>query len=137
MYKSSTGQISLFELGSPFDGLIRPENRWVRLAAVIDWDGMEKDYCAHFGKGGNQALPLRTAFGLLVVRQCLGLSDRETVRLVAESPYLQYFIGGYSFVQQPPCAAATLAKFRRRIPEAKVLEAAKLFQKLEQECRTH
>lgn len=131
MYQSSTGQLSLYEYGAPFDGMIQPENRWVRLAAAIDWEGMEQDYRAHFGRSGNQALPLRTAFGLLVIQRCLGLSDRETVRLVAESPYLQYFIGGYSFVQQPPCAAATLAKFRRRIPQERVDTAAELLRKLE------
>ena len=93
MYEESLNQLSIYDFVSPFDGALRPNNRWVRLAAAIDWRALEKQYAAHFASRGKRALPVRCAFGSLVVRHALGLSDRQTVQLIAESPYLQFFIG--------------------------------------------
>jgi len=34
----------------------------------------------------------RTAFGALIIKERLGLSDEETVEMISENPYLQYFM---------------------------------------------
>jgi hypothetical protein len=33
------------------------------------------------------------ALGALIIKEKLGISDRETVEQIRENPYLQYFIG--------------------------------------------
>jgi hypothetical protein len=33
------------------------------------------------------------ALGALIIKEKLGISDRETVEQIKENPYLQYFIG--------------------------------------------
>ena len=47
--------------------------------------------------GGKIAIPARVALGSLIVREVYGATDRQTVELIRESPYLQYFIGMKSF----------------------------------------
>ena len=42
---------------------------------------------------GAPAKPFRMALGALIIKEKLGISDRETVEQIKENPYLQYFIG--------------------------------------------
>jgi len=130
MYEESLNQLSIYDFVSPFDGALRPNNRWVRLAAAIDWRALEKQYAAHFASRGKRALPVRCAFGSLVVRHALGLSDRQTVQLIAESPYLQFFIGLHEFSERLPFSARSMAAFRVRIPTRRVAHAARMLETL-------
>ena len=123
-------QLTVYDFVQPFEGHLNSGNRWVRLAEKIDWLKLEKQYAAHFGKGGAVALPLRMAFGSLVIRAALGLSDRQTVELIRENPYLQYFIGLDSFTDEAPFSARSMAAFRHRIPQSQVTKAVRLFKKL-------
>lgn len=122
-------QLTVYDFVQPFGGALDPADRWVRLAAEIDWEALERKYAAHFGKGGAVALPVRLAFGSLVIRQALGLSDRQTVELIRESPYLQYFIGLSAFTSEPPFSAHSMAAFRRRFSKNQVTRAARLAKK--------
>lgn len=123
-------QLTVYDFIQPFGGQLDGENRWVRLAGQIDWARLEQQYAAHFGKGGAVALPLRMAFGSLVIRASLGLSDRQTVELIREDPYLQYFIGLTSFTTEAPFSARSMAAFRKRIPQSQVTRAARMFKKI-------
>lgn len=126
MYKETENQLSVYDFVSPFSGQLSSRNRWVRLAAKIDWYRLEQEYAAHFSRGGKQALGVRCAFGSLVVKKELGLSDPQTVLLIEENPYLQYFIGLPAFRKTAPFSVRTLARFRRRIPEQEVAAAVRL-----------
>ena len=78
----------------PFSGHLDPENRWVTLARLVPWELAEEiyhqDLCEDFGA---PIVPARTALGALLVKERLGLTDRETVEAIQENPYLQFFIG--------------------------------------------
>ena len=37
--------------------------------------------------------PFRIALGALIIKEKLGISDRETIEQIREKPYLQYFLG--------------------------------------------
>ena len=108
-------QLTVYDFVQPFGGVLDEENRWVRLAKKIDWLKLEKQYAAHFGKGGAVAL---------------GLSDRQTVELIREDPYLQYFIGLPAYSGEAPFSARSMAAFRRRIPQSQVTKAVRMFKKL-------
>ena len=69
MYQHSLDQLSVYDVVSPLGDAVRPDNRWVRLAARIDWRALEEQYAAHFKRGGKQAIPLRCAFGSLVIKR--------------------------------------------------------------------
>ena len=126
MYHHSENQLTVYQYISPFREILNPENRWVRLAARLDWEALEQSYAAHFSPGGKQAIGVRCAFGSLVIRRALGVSDRQTVELIRESPYLQFFIGLPAFSEQVPFSYRSMAAFRARIPERQIKCAVRL-----------
>lgn len=42
------------------------------------------------------------ALGALIIQQKLKMTDRETVEIIKENPYLQYFIGVEKFSNKIP-----------------------------------
>ena len=102
MYRAREKQMSIYDYLPPYHGELCNANRWVRLAAAIDWDGFEKAYSALFAPGGKVALPARVALGCRIIQLHYAASDREVVALVQESPYLQYFLGFESFTDAVP-----------------------------------
>jgi hypothetical protein len=103
-----------FEL--PFEGKLSQDNRWVRMANLIPWDEFEEEYAKNFASDiGAPALPFRMALGSLIIKERLGISDRETVEQIKENPYLQYFIGQTHYSNEAPYDASLLVRFRERI----------------------
>ena len=64
---------------------------------------------------GAPAKPFRMALGALIIKEKLGISDRETVEQIKETPYLQYFIGLSEYSNDPPFEASMMVYFRERI----------------------
>ena len=57
-----------------------PDNRWVIMAELIPWAEFEAEYAEKFSeKMGAPAKPFRMALGALIIKETLGISDRETV----------------------------------------------------------
>jgi len=119
MYRSTEPrQLELPNFYLPFSGQLDPQNRWVRLARIVPWDLAETIYhqglCEDFGQ---PIVPARTALGALLIKERLGLTDRETVEAIRENPYLQLFIGREEFTQDKPFDASTMVDFRKRFGE--------------------
>ncbi len=55
------------------------------------------------------------ALGALIIKEKLGISDRETVEQIQENPYLQYFIGRNSYQNEAPFDPSMMVHFRQRI----------------------
>jgi hypothetical protein len=55
------------------------------------------------------------ALGALIIKEKLGISDRETVEESRENPYLQYFIGQSSYSNKLAFDPSLLVDFRQRI----------------------
>ena len=87
------------------------------MADLVPWNTVEADYAAGFVNNGAPAHPARMAFGTLIAKQILGVSDEELVCQVAENAYLQYFIGLKEFSEDCPFGASTLVAFRKRFTE--------------------
>ncbi len=64
---------------------------------------------------GAPAKPFRMALGALIIKEKLGISDRETVEQIRENPYLQYFIGMSDYSNEAPFEASMMVYFRERI----------------------
>ena len=85
MYRSdSRGQLEFPNFYLPFSGHLDPGNRWIVLARLIPWALAEQIYlkslCDDFGA------PARVALGALLIKERLGLTDRETVAAIQENP---------------------------------------------------
>mgnify|MGYP001802994787 FL=1 len=103
-----------FEL--PFEGKLSEDNRWVIMASLIPWSDFEEEYASIFTEEiGAPAKSFRMALGALIIKEKLGISDRETVEQIKENPYLQYFIGISSYSNETPFDASMLVHFRQRI----------------------
>ena len=100
----------------PFEEKLASDNRWVIMAKMIPWSEFDGEYAAIFSeKIGAPAKTFRMALGALIIKEKLGISDRETVEQIRENPYLQYFIGMSTYSNKPPFDPSMLVHFRERI----------------------
>lgn len=88
MYRKVNTDQLVFEFALPFGGKLNPENRWILLSEQIPWEIIEKEYAALFSDSnlGCPAKQSRVALGALIVKERLGVSDRETVEQIRENP---------------------------------------------------
>jgi hypothetical protein len=100
----------------PFDGRLRSDNRWVKLAKFIPWEQFEVEYAKNLsGSGlGPPAMSVRVALGSLIIKEKLGTFDEETVEQIRENPYLQYFLGCTDYCEEEPFHPTMFVHFRKR-----------------------
>ena len=114
--KEEQPQITVENFELPFQGKLSKDNRWVIMSDLIPWKEFEAEYASIFSEGmGAPAKSFRMALGALIIKEKLGISDRETVEQIKENPYLQYFIGILSYSNETPFDASMLVHFRERI----------------------
>lgn len=111
--------MTIFETPENFMMLsgIDPNNRWIKMSKLIPWEMIEEKYAQHFKETpfSRPAKPARMAIGTLIIKEKYSLSDIETVEMITENPYFQYFIGMESFSSNAPMESSVLTLFRKRI----------------------
>jgi len=128
MYKFKSKQLEFEDFALPFNGKLRSDNRWVKMAKFIPWEQFDSLYSESLSgsKMGSPALSVRIAIGALIIKERLGTSDEETVEQIRENPYLQYFLGFKEYKDEAPFHPTMFVHFRKRIGEktlAKVNDA--------------
>ena len=114
--KEEQSQISSENFELPFEGKLSKDNRWVIMASLIPWSEFEEEYASFFSLDmGAPAKSFRMALGALIIKEKLGITDRETVEQIKENPYLQYFIGISSYSNDTPFDASMRVHFRQRL----------------------
>ena len=53
--------------------------------------------------------------GALIIKHQMNLSDRETIDLIQENPYVQYFVGLHDFSNIPVFDASLFVYIRKRL----------------------
>lgn len=116
MYRKTQSQQMTFDFALPFGGSLRRGNRWVILSGLIPWDQIEDQYAGLFEDSdtGCPGKPARVALGALIIKERLGLTDRETVEQIRENPYLQYFLGFSGYRDEKPFHHTSMVHFRKR-----------------------
>jgi hypothetical protein len=124
MYKHSLKQLEFEDFNLPFDGHLRSDNRWVKLAKFIPWDEFEIAYSKSMaGSGlGPPAMSVRIALGALIIKEKLGTSDEDSVEQIRENPYLQYFIGFKDYSDEEPFHPTMFVHFRKRMGKKAICE---------------
>ncbi len=111
---ASERTLSLFR--TPFEQSLDPDNRWVRMAAIVPWDEMAKVFFAHMSEHhGRASVDLRVVLGALLVKHIEGISDEDTIQYIQENIYAQYFVGLPSFQIQPVFSATLFVEIRKRL----------------------
>ncbi len=114
--KSNQPELTPSKFQLPVVVELSSDNRWVIMAELIPWAAFEAEYAEKFSeKMGAPAKPFRMALGALIIKETLGISDRETVQQIKENPYLQYFIGLSEYSNDSPFEASMMVYFRERI----------------------
>jgi transposase, IS5 family len=115
---------------NPFGARLRTDNKWVVRAGLIPWDVLEIIHNSENSNqnldsnlGGRPEVPFRMAFGALLVKEILGCTDRETVEMISENPYIQFFLGMPNFSIEPPFHATSMVDFRKRFGDAMIRKA--------------
>ena len=120
MLRNSPNQTEFVDFLLPFGGKLKRTNRWVRLAGMMPWQVVEECYAESLaGTGmGSPAKSGRIAYGALVIKERLGITDEETVEQISENPYLQYFLGLNEFREKALFDPSMMVHFRARFTEA-------------------
>lgn len=104
-----------------------PDNRWIRLAAIVPWDQLALVLAASLTAldlrvGGRPTLDPRLALAALLVQRIENLCDERIVILLTENVYVQYFRGWAGFDAKPQTyrreAARCFASFAERRRQA-------------------
>ena len=115
------------EFEHPFQTELDPENRWVRLSKLLDWDGLVRIYSRSLSSTkGKYGIDGRLAVGSLIIKHKLSLSDREVIETLKENIYLQYFVGFKTFRKEAAFDASLFVELRKRM-------GAEEFDKMSQE----
>ena len=86
------------------------------MVQIIPWSEFEAEYAQNFVREmGPPGKSFRLALGALIIKEKLGISDRERVEQIRKNPYLQYFIGQSSYSNVAPFDPSLLVHFRQRI----------------------
>ena len=117
MYKHNAKQLEFEQFSLPFNGGLRSDNRWIKIAKFIPWEEFEILYSKSLtgSQMGSPALSVRIAIGALIIKERLGTSDEETVEQIRENPYLQYFLGFKGYKDEAPFHPTMFVHFRKRI----------------------
>jgi len=116
MYRKKIKHPEFEDFILPFGGKLRSDNRWVVLSKIIPWKYIEQEYTTNLTDTvmGAPAKSARVAFGSLIIKEKLGLTDEEVANQIQENPYLQYFIGYGSYRDELPFDPSMMVHFRKR-----------------------
>ncbi len=114
MYQHNSRQLEIEDFKTPFRTPLDSNNRWLKLAALIPWDFVEEQYQKRLGRAreGKRAYSSSLAFGALIIKERLRLTDEETVAMIMENHYLQWFIGLQKFQIEAPFNDSLMTHFR-------------------------
>lgn len=122
--------LDLFQ--SSFDNIDKT-NRWVALADLLPWAEIEKIYnsrlCNIVKGAGNK--PARMIIGACIIKHKFNSSDRETIDMIRENPYMQYLCGLPEFTDKPLFDSSLFVAIRKRITEKEINEMTTILFKRE------
>lgn len=120
MYRSELNQPEFENFYLPFGGKLSGNNRWVKLADFVPWKEVDRCYRRSLSDSGMgaPAKTARIAFGALIIKERLGVTDEETVEQITENPYLQYFLGLSEYRDTPLFDPSMMVYFRCRFEQA-------------------
>jgi IS5 family transposase len=113
---TSYQQLSIEEFKSPFEKEMDANNRWVILSNSLPWDELANIYHKAMSPvKGAPAKDSRIVIGALIVKHKLGISGEETIQLIRENPYIQYFLGIKEFTNNPVFDSALFSSVLKRL----------------------
>ena len=135
-FKPSYKQLTIDVFKSSLDGLDK-RNRWVWLGDHLPWDVYGERYGLKLNnqKAGAGAKPARMVIAAMLIKHITRLSDVDTIEMIRENPYMQYFCGLGEFTDQPIFDPSLFVDLRKRISQDDINEMTKVLLLREQEVK--
>ena len=135
-FKPSYKQLTIDAFRSSLDGLDK-SNRWVWLGDHLPWEVYEKQYGKKLNnqKAGASAKPARMVIAAMLIKHITRLSDVDTIEMIRENPYMQYFCGLGEFTDQTIFDPSLFVDLRKRISEDDINEMTNALFRREQEMK--
>ena len=113
-----SSQLKIERFKIPFEAKLTANNRWVELGKIIPWDSLAQIYYEQLQeKKGRSAINARIVIGAMIIKHKLNLSDRETVWMISENPYMQHFLGLDVFHSEAVFDPSLFVTIRKRMGE--------------------
>jgi len=113
---TSQYQTTIEEFNNLYSLELDSSNRWIQLGFHLPWDSLTQIYKAKFsGNHGCPATDPRWVIGSLIIKHMLNLSDEETLQMISENPYMQFFLGCNCFCKKPLFSATLFVEIRKRL----------------------
>lgn len=114
----SQHQTKIEEFQTPVEFKLTPKNRWVKLAALIPWDTLASIYHNKLDRTmGRKSVDARVVIGTLIIKHKLNFTDEETLQIISENPYMQFFLGLDVFHPDPLFSPSLFVEIRKRLGE--------------------
>jgi IS5 family transposase len=87
-------QLEIFNFKTEFESKLNPENRWIKMAKLLEWDSFAAIYGENFSTTmGAKGIDARVVIGALIIKHIESKDDRGTIEMISENPYMQFFLG--------------------------------------------
>jgi len=94
---------------------LNEQNRWIQLGFCLPWDKLVKIYSKKFSKSGAGTVNPRYVIGGFIIKHIGNYTDRGTVQIISENPYMQFFLGLEDFTPKTLFSATLFVELRKRL----------------------
>ena len=117
MFKyTSQKQLSIFDFHTDFESKLNADNRWVKMAKILDWDKLAAVYAKSFSTSmGASSIDARIVIGALIIKHLEKKDDRGTIEIIQENPYMQFFLGFDHFTDKVVFDPSLFVTIRKRL----------------------
>lgn len=113
---SPQNQLDIFNFKTDFESKLDPNNRWVKMAKLLDWDKFAVIYAQNFSSTmGAKGVDARVVIGALIIKHIEAKDDRGTIDAIKENPYMQFFLGFDHFSSEPVFDPSLFVHIRKRL----------------------
>lgn len=109
-------QTKITEFSNLYQLKLDGNNRWIQLGSVLPWDKLVSLLSGKYDfTKGSKGIDPRVIIGALIVKHKLTLTDEETIEIIRENPYIQFFLGFTQFNPEPIFSPSLFVDIRKRL----------------------
>jgi len=113
---SSQYQLKFDEFSSFYHLKLDPDNRWIQLASILPWDKMVSQWSKHYSTSmGAVGVNPRVLIGSMIIKHKMNLTDEDTLLIIRENPYMQFFLGLEQFNPESVFAPSLFVEIRKKV----------------------
>jgi len=126
-------QVKFDEFCSLYQLQLNPSNRWIQLGSILPWDNMVAKFTKQYSLDqGSQSINPRILIGAMIIKHKLKLTDEDTIEIIRENPYMQFFLELDEFIPHAVFSPSLFVDIRKRLGATTFSELSAMIIKLSQ-----